>query len=72
VARRYRVSPDKVRAWIKSGRLAGINTAAHLCGRPRFVVTPEALRVFELGAAACPPPKGPKRRRQTKTVDYYP
>jgi excisionase family DNA binding protein len=72
VARRYRVSPDKVRTWIKSGRLVAVNTAARLCGKPRFVMTPEALRAFELGAAACPPPKAPKRQKRIKTVDYYP
>src|SRR5262245_18072506 len=38
VARRYRVSPDKVRAWITSGELRAVNTATALCGRPRWVV----------------------------------
>jgi excisionase family DNA binding protein len=34
VARRYRVSPDKVRAWIRRGELAAVNTASTLCGKP--------------------------------------
>jgi hypothetical protein len=72
VARRYRVSPDKVRGWIKSGRLAAVNTASGRCGRPRFVVMPEALRAFEVAASACPPTAPPRRRRRTAQVDYYP
>jgi hypothetical protein len=72
IAARYRVSPDKVRAWIKAGRLAAVNTALARCGRPRFVVTPEALRAFEAAAAACPPPAPPRRWRRTAQVDYYP
>ena len=43
VAQRYRVSPDKVRTWIKRGELAAINTAAKICGKPRWVITPDAL-----------------------------
>jgi hypothetical protein len=72
VARRYRVSPDRVRGWIRSRRLAAVNTAAARCGRPRFVVTPEAMRAFEAAASACPPPAPPKRRKRIAQVDYYP
>ena len=72
VARRYRVGEDKVRAWIKAGELAAINTAAALCAKPRFVVTPEALKQFELRRAAGPTPKTPKRRRKNREIDYYP
>ncbi len=73
VARRYRVSPDKVRAWINAGELRATNTAAELCGRPRWVVTPEALAAFELARQGGPPPARPKRRpRRASGVDYYP
>jgi hypothetical protein len=72
VARRYRVSPDKVRVWIQRGELAAINTAA-LCGRPRYVVLPHHLAAFEAGRRAGPPPKPPRRRRrQTGAIDYFP
>jgi hypothetical protein len=73
VARRYRVGEDKVRSWIARGELAAINTAAVLCGRPRWVVTPAALAAFERGRRGGPPPKqARRRRRQSPAVDYYP
>ncbi len=65
VARRYRVSPDKVRGWIKRGALRAINTAAALCGRPRWVIMPEDLAVFENNRLGLVPPK-PRRTRQPK------
>lgn len=73
VAKRFRVSPDKVRTWIRRGDLPAINTADRRCARPRFVVTPESLAAFERRRQAATPnaPK-PKRRKRTALVDYYP
>ena len=73
VAARYRVSPDKVRAWIARGELAAVNTAARLCGRPRWIVTPDSLLAFERKRAGGPPP-GPaaRRRKAAGVVDYFP
>ncbi len=72
-ARRYRVSPDKLRSWIARGALRAVNTAAALCGRPRWVISPDALVEFERRRAGGPPPKQPRRRRrQVGQVDYYP
>ena len=73
VARRYRVGEDKVRGWIRRGELRAINTAAVLCGKPRWVVTPEALAEFERRRTGGAPPKpARRRRRRTEIVDYYP
>lgn len=73
VAKRYRVGEDKVRTWIRKGELRAINTATVLCGRPRWVILPDALLAFERGRAAVPEPKPTKRtRRRADTVDYYP
>jgi excisionase family DNA binding protein len=72
VARRYRVSEDKVRAWIARGELPAVNTARVLAGRPRWVVMGETLAVFEQRRAGGPPPKLPRRRRRPAEVDFYP
>jgi hypothetical protein len=73
VARRYRVSPDKVRGWISRGELGAIDTARHRCGRPRFIVLPHHLTDFEKRRAAATPQKpAQRRRRRTAAVDYFP
>jgi hypothetical protein len=72
VARRYRVGQDKVRGWIRRGELAAINTATVLCGKPRWVITPDALAVFEKRRATGPAPKQKRRRRQPEVIDFFP
>jgi Helix-turn-helix domain len=72
VARRYRISCDKVRGWIGRGELRAINTSASLLGKPRWVIPPEALAEFEHKRAGGPPPKTPRRRRRSVLVDYFP
>lgn len=73
VARRYRVSPDKVRGWIGRGELRAINTSAALCGRPRWIITPESLADFEKARRGGPGPKAPpRRRRRAGEQDFYP
>jgi hypothetical protein len=71
-ARRYRTGTDKVRTWIRSGELNAINIAAHLCGRPRWVIPPEAIEEFERGRRGGDPPKPARRRKKTTGVDFYP
>jgi transposase len=72
VARRYRVSPDKVRGWIRRSELRAVNTATALCGKPRWVVLADALTEFEQRRRATPPPKPARRKRRGTVVDYYP
>ena len=72
MARRYRVGEDKVRGWIARAELRAINTAAALCGRPRWVVPVDALAEFERRRAGGPPPDPPRRRRRRTVVDHYP
>jgi transposase len=68
----YRVSEDKIRRWIATGELRAVNTAAALCGRPRWVIPAEALAEFEQRRAGGPQPKPPRRRRRQEAIDYYP
>jgi excisionase family DNA binding protein len=72
LARLLRVSPDQIRAWIRSGELGAIDTARVRCGRPQFVVLPEHLAEFTRRRAAAPPRPAPRRRRRTALVDYFP
>jgi hypothetical protein len=73
LARRYRVSAERVRGWIASGALRAVNRRDP-GRRPSFVVTAEALADFERGRAVTPaaPPKPTRRKKQTGQVDYYP
>jgi transposase len=72
LARRYRVGGDKVRGWIERGELRAINTSATLCGRPRWVIPPEALKEFETRRNGGPLPQPARRRKPRDLVDYYP
>ena len=71
-ATRYRVSRDKVRVWIDRGELRAVNTADARCGKPRWVILPDALAAFEKRRAGGPPPKPARRRKRTYSVDYFP
>jgi hypothetical protein len=72
LARRYRVGQDKVRGWIRAGHLVAINTAAALCGRPRWVILPDALAAFERRRSAGPTSRPAGRRKKPAAVDFYP
>ena len=72
LAARLRVSPDKIRLWISKGELAAVNTAAALCGKPRWVVSAEALAAFERRRTGGQPPEPRRPRRRAAAVDYYP
>ncbi len=72
LARVLRVSPDRVRGWIRSGELQAINVAAVRCGRPKFVVLPSHLAAFEASHQAAEPEPAPRRRRPADVEDFYP
>lgn len=64
VARRYGVSPAKVRSWIASGQLRATNTGKQ---RARYRVTPEALAEFDARGVV----KIERRRKLDVTVRRY-
>jgi hypothetical protein len=68
----YRMSADRVRAMIVSGRLAAVNTADSACERPRYIIMPHHIAEWERRHAAAQPPKPPRRRKRIETVDYFP
>ncbi len=72
LARRWGVSPDKIRAWIESGELRAINLAARLGGRPRWRIDPAAVAEFEERRRATSTPRTPRRRRKdTEVIDFF-
>jgi len=72
VAKRYRVSRDKVRGWIGRGELGAVNTAGSLCGKARFVILPDHLAAFERRRSAGPAPRPPRRKKRTDFIDFFP
>jgi hypothetical protein len=72
VAKRYRVSPLKVRRWLRAGLLGAINVAATQCAKAQLRVLPRHLELFEAQRAAAPAPKVARRTKRTGLRDYYP
>ncbi len=68
-AERWRMSPDRIRAFIKAGKLKALNTGTR--DKPRFVILPWHAREFEQALAAAPPPR-PRRRKATAVKDWFP
>lgn len=66
VARLYRVSPVKVRTWLRTGKLGGIDTGDN--GKRRFIILPSHLAEFERQRSAAPPPKPPRRRKRRPSL----
>jgi len=71
-AKLLRVGSSKILKWLRSGELKGINTAASLCGRPRYIILPDAITEFQKRRSAAVPPKPPRRRRRTEEIDFFP
>jgi hypothetical protein len=71
LCRRWKVGPDKIRAFLHRGELVGVNLAANLSARPQWRITRESVELFERRRTSAPPPKPPRRRKPT-LVDYYP
>ena len=74
VAKLLRVRPDKVLAWIRSGRLRGYNVAEKENGRPKYRINPADLEAFiQRRAVTQPAPKGrPAGRRRIPVPKWQP
>lgn len=72
LAKRWRVSPDKILSMIGRGDLAAFNVASNPAGRPRWRIRMADVEAFETGRAAAP--REPKRRRRRKVgqvTEYF-
>lgn len=73
LCRRWRIGPDKVRAFLRRGELVAVNVAATaVAGKPQWRVTAESVAQFETRRSSVPPPPRLRRRKRTSAVDYYP
>lgn len=73
LAARYGIKPEKVLCWIRSGELAAINIATNLGGRPRYLITREAVQTFEARRAVVARRPSPRavRRRDPEVIDFF-
>jgi excisionase family DNA binding protein len=69
IAKRYRVSRDRVRGWIRRGELLAVNVGDE---RTRYVVTQEHVEMFERRRTVTPTPAATRRRRLVKSYQFYP
>jgi hypothetical protein len=69
-ARMLRVKADRVRTWIKSGKLLAVNVAEAECSKPRFIILPDHLAEWIRSRQTIPPQK-PRGKRRLATKDYF-
>ncbi len=73
VADRYGVGTHTVLAWIRSGELRAVQCGRRIDSRkPRWRITAEAIKEFELLRSAAPPqPRTRRRKRQDPRPCLY-
>jgi hypothetical protein len=74
IARRYKVSPDKVLHWIRGGELRAINIASIPGGRPRYAVHEADLAAFEERRQVQPHvnrTRVTRKRRDADVIEFF-
>ena len=72
LARQWRIKPEKILAWIRSGELRAINVATEQRGRPRYLIEPDEVEAFEQRRAVVERPVLNRRRGQRSNgVPHY-
>jgi hypothetical protein len=75
VARRLAVNPEKIRAWLRSRQLAGVNIALSPHGRPRWRISEKALSDFLAMRQGQPSTagqsKGRRRAASNGTIEFF-
>jgi len=69
LATQWGVSPDKIRAWIQSGELAATDVSATQGGRPRYLISQEAIETFEARRTIQTSPEPPRRHNRRDEED---
>jgi hypothetical protein len=70
LAREWRISPDKVLQWIRSGELPAINGAAEPNGRPRYLIDQADVELFEAARRVVPKKPSPIRARHSGPAKF--
>jgi hypothetical protein len=63
---------DRVIGMIRRGQIRAVNTSESECGKPRYVIPPEAVEEFERSFSAAEPPKPTRRKKPITQVDFFP
>ena len=72
LAKQWRVKPERIIAWIKSGELRAFDVSSRPgVGRPRYRIPPDAVIAFENRRAGKTPTTTKRRRRQPENVISY-
>ena len=72
VARRWRVKPERVIAWIRSGELRAFDVSSRpSVGKPRYRIPEDAIIEFENRRSAAQVKTTRRRRRQPVDVIEY-
>jgi hypothetical protein len=68
LAKRWGVGTDKVTGFIKSGELQAINIATKIGGRPRYLISEDAIAAFKKARQVVPDSPQVKRLRRKPAV----
>ena len=72
LARRWRVKPERIIAWIRAGELRAFNVASRPgVGKPRYRIPQDAIIEFENRRSAAQVKTTRRRRRQPVDVIEY-
>ena len=73
LARRLRVSPDKILTWIKAGELRAVNIGTNPRGRPRYLIDLKDVESFEARRSVGKPASAPRRRKRASddVIEFF-
>lgn len=71
VARRWKVSPDKVLAFIRAGELQAFNISSKPSGRPRYRILMDEVIAFEQRRTVRQRPRPRQQRRRRTQYDFF-
>jgi len=71
LARKWGCSAESVISLIKAGRLLAFSVSPASCRRPRWRISPEAVRLYELAKQEPAVVKAPRRRKDPNVIQFF-